>query len=200
MPNTDRMLDGIPAEQPVAVIEGPHPIRRVAGWLVTLVLLVAAGGAAAVSLVPAVTGARALTVLSGSMKPTLGVGSVAVVRAQPVEQIGIGDVITFTERKPDTSTTRTVTHRVIAVERDAGGLMFRTQGDANDSPDLYPTAAADVQGVLWYSVPMAGWVRTFIVSPAGLAYLVGVVLLMVAAHLLLPRTRPVPDHDRAQDE
>lgn len=169
--------------------EQPHPIRRVAGWVAGLVLVVAVGGAVAVGVVPAVTSASALTVLSGSMEPTLPVGSVAVVRTQPVDQIRAGDVITFTDRDPDSPATRVVTHRVVAVEPGPGGLSFRTKGDANNTPDQRPTAATDVHGVLWYSVPVAGWLRQFLISPAGLFYLVGVILLMVAGHLVLPRTR-----------
>jgi signal peptidase len=142
-----------------------------------------------VSLVPALTGARALTVLSGSMVPTLPVGSVAVVRPRPADQIRPGDVITFTDRDPDRPTPRIVTHRVVATQTGPAGLMFRTKGDANNAPDERLAAAADVQGVLWYSVPVAGWVRELLISPACLLYLLGVVLLMVAGHLVLPQTR-----------
>lgn len=175
--------------------EQPHPIRRVAGWLASLVLVVAVGAAVAVSVVPAVTGATALTVLSGSMEPTLPVGSVAVVRTQPIDQIRPGNVITFTDRDPDSPATRVVTHRVVSVEQGTGSLTFHTKGDANNTPDQHPTVAADVHGVLWYSVPVAGWLRQFLISPAGLFYLAGVVLLMVAGHLLLPNTRqPTREH------
>lgn len=177
------------AEQPDATAEQPHPVRRVAGWLASLVLAVAVGGAIAVAGIPAVTGAKALTVLSGSMAPTLPVGTVAVVHRQPIDQVKAGDIITYTDRDPDSSTTRTVTHRVVSVQRGPEGLSFHTKGDANDTLDQRPTAAADVQGVLWYSVPLAGWLRELLISPAGLAYLAGVVLLMVAAHLVLPKTR-----------
>ena len=178
-------------EQPTTAqpAEQPHPIRRVAGWLAGLVLVVAVGGAVAVSVVPAVTGASALTVLSGSMEPTLPVGSVAVVRLQPIDQIRPGDVITFTDRDPDSPATRVVTHRVVSVEQGPSGPSFRTKGDANNTPDQRPTAAADVHGALWYSEPVAGSLRQFLLSPAGLFYLVGVVLLMVAGHLMLPKTR-----------
>jgi signal peptidase len=69
-------------------------------------------------------------------------------------------------------------------------LAFQTKGDANNAPDQRPTMATDVQGVLWYSVPLVGSLRAFLISPAGLCYLAGVLLLMVAGHLLLPSTRP----------
>ncbi|MGH3872150.1 MAG: signal peptidase I [Pseudonocardiaceae bacterium] len=185
-----RTIDRIeqPAAQTVTQqpVERPHPVRRVARTLTGLMLLVTVAGATAVSLVPAVTGASALTVLSGSMTPALPVGSIIVVRSQPADQIKAGDVITFTDRSPDLPAPRVVTHRVVAVEQGPGGLAFRTQGDANNAPDQRPAAAADVHGVLWYSVPLAGSLRTFLISPAGLCYLVGVALLMVAGHLLTP--------------
>lgn len=181
-------------DQPEAIVEQPaerpHPIRRVAGALAGLLLVVTVGGATAVSLVPAVTGASALTVLSGSMTPMLPVGSVIVVRPQPAELIRPGDVITFTDRDPDRPAPRVVTHRVVAVEQGPGGLTFRTQGDANNTPDQRPAAAADVQGVLWYSVPLAGSLRALLISPLGLCYLAGALLLALAGHLLIPRTRP----------
>ncbi len=162
------------AQQPDANAKRPHPIRRIAGGLAIVTVVVAVGGAAAVSLIPALTGATAMTVLSGSMTPTLPVGSVAVVRPRPSDQIKPGDVITFTDRDPDLKAPRIVTHRVVAVEQGPSGLMFRTKGDANNTPDQRPTAATDVRGVLWYSVPLAGSLREFLISPAGLCYLVGV--------------------------
>lgn len=167
----------------------PHPLRRVAGGLVGLVLVTAAGAAVAVSLIPAVTGATALTVLTGSMEPTLPVGSVAVVAPRSPDQIRPGDVITYTDRDPDSPATRIVTHRVVAVDQAPAGPSFRTQGDANDAPDQRPTAAADVHGVLWYSVPVVGWLRELLISPAGLLYLAGAALLLLAGHLALPTTR-----------
>lgn len=191
-------------EQPDVTIEQPaerpHPVRQVARWFAGLALVVTVGGATAVSLVPAATGASALTVLSGSMTPTLPVGSVVVVRSQPAEQIRPGDVITFTDRSPDLPAPRVVTHRVVAVEQGPGGLVFRTKGDANNTPDQRPTSAADVHGVLWYSVPFAGSLRAFLISPTGLCYLAGVLLLMVAGHLLLPSTRPAASGARGPAE
>lgn len=167
----------------------PHPVRRVSGWLLSLVLIVAGVGAIAVGVIPPMTGASAYNVLSGSMEPTLPVGSVVVVRPQPADQIKPGDVITYTDRDPASLATRVVTHRVVAVEQGPGGLSFRTRGDANDTPDLRAIAAGDVHGVLWYSLPVAGWVRNFLVSPAGLLYTAGVALLVLAGHLALPKTR-----------
>lgn len=167
----------------------PHPVRRVYGALLGLVVLVAVVVAAAVAVVPMTVGGKALTVLSGSMEPTLPLGSVVVVRPRPVAEITSGDVIAFIDRSRETGVARTVTHRVIGVEQGPDGPTFRTKGDANEDPDAHATAPADVIGVAWYHVPLVGWLREALTSPIGLLYAGGALLLLLAAHLLLPRTR-----------
>ena len=128
-------------------------VRRLAGVVVIAVVVAAFAVVAAVGLVPLVTGASTYTVLTGSMRPALPVGTVVVVRPTPVEQIAVGEVVTFLAHDPGTSATRVVTHRVIGIDP---GPVLRTRGDANDAPDPGGTVAADVRGVLWYSVPWVG--------------------------------------------
>ncbi|NMH99730.1 signal peptidase I [Pseudonocardia acidicola] len=161
----------------------PHPVRRVGRWIAALVLVAMVAAAGAVAVVPAVTGAAALTVLSGSMEPALPVGSTVVIRPRPVAEIGVGDVITFTDRDRQSGDTRIVTHRVIEVQP---GPAFRTKGDANNAPDPNPVAAADVHGVEWYDVPFVGLVKDRLFSRVGLFFAIGLALLVVAAGLLLP--------------
>ena len=111
-----------------------------------------------------------------------------VVRPRPIAQIAVGDVITFTDHDLQTGAPRTVTHRVINLEPGAAGPAFRTKGDANEAPDPGLVEAADVHGVQWYVVPLAGLVKERLFSRIGLFFAVGLALLIVAAHLLLPAT------------
>jgi signal peptidase len=164
-----------------------HPVRRLGAWIAGAALLTIVIAALAVAVIPAIAGAIPLTVLSGSMEPTLHVGSTVVVRPQPVATIRAGDIITFTDREPGTGATRTVTHRVVEV---LPGPTFRTQGDANNGPDVRTVAAADVHGVYWYDVPLVGLVKDRLISPFGALLGLGVVLLGVAIHLLVPQSRP----------
>ena len=173
----------IPAEK-----ARPHLTRRIGRWLGVLLLLAVVAAAVAVAVVPALTGATPLTVLSGSMEPTLPVGSTVVIRPEPVATIGVGDIITFTDRDLKNSATQVVTHRVISVEPGPAGPAFRTRGDANDAPDPGLVQAADVHGVEWYDVPYVGLVKDRLFSWTGLLFAVGAMLLLVAGHLLLPRT------------
>ncbi len=166
---------------------GPYRIgvlffRRAVGALLALGVLLALAVALVVAVVPALAGASTYTVLSPSMVPTLAPGTVVVVRPRPA--VAVGDVVTFIARDPDSSATRVVTHRVVAVEP---GPALRTRGDANADDDPGLVAAADVRGVLWYSVPWVGRAAEALRSPAGLLVGGGVVLLL-GASLLLPRT------------
>jgi len=173
---------------PVVSASGkPHPVRRLATWLAGVALLAIVAAALAVAVIPAIAGATPLTVLTGSMEPTLPVGSTVVVRPQSPTTIRVGDIITFTDREPGTGATRTVTHRVVEV---LPGPTFRTQGDANNGPDVRTVAAADVHGVYWYDVPLVGLLKDRLISPFGALLALGVVLLGVAMHLLVPQCRP----------
>ncbi|GAA2893561.1 hypothetical protein GCM10010472_60180 [Pseudonocardia halophobica] len=161
-----------------------HPVRRVLNLVLGLVVLVVVALAAAVALVPAVVGGHSLTVLSGSMEPTLQVGSVAVIKPVDTAQVKPGDVLNFTDRDAATGQARVVTHRVVEV---LPGPAFVTKGDANRTNDPAPVAAQDVHGVLWYDVPYVGGLRDRLVSPAGLAIAGGIVLLALALALLVPK-------------
>ncbi len=202
----DPMTDRIPVVRPRpraaeqtaperSAPEEPHPLRRVLRWAGGTAAVLVLALALAVAVVPALAGARPLTVLSGSMEPALPVGSTVVVRSEPVEGIAVGDVVTFTDREEGGGETRVVTHRVIEVRP---GPEFVTMGDANNAPDQGVVLAADVLGVQWYHVPYVGLLRERLLTPPGVFFGLGAVLLGVAVHLLVPRTRSVPRPRRSR--
>ena len=129
-------------------------IRR--GLLLGAALLTA-GLAALLVVVPALTGATALTVLTGSMDPTLPAGTVIVVRPAAAEDVRVGDVITFHPRPEDPAV---VTHRVVGVTSGSDGrIAFVTKGDANDATDAAQVVEEQVVGTVWYSLPLVGTIR-----------------------------------------
>ncbi len=127
---------------------------RVLSW--SLLATVVAAGAALI-VVPKATGARPLTVLSGSMAGTYDIGDVVVVRPVDTDDLRVGDVITFQPVSDDPNLT---THRIIAFNVGSEGTRYVTQGDANNAPDLLPVEPAQVKGEVWYSVPKVGYVAT----------------------------------------
>ncbi|HLU98219.1 MAG TPA: signal peptidase I [Thermobifida alba] len=176
---------------------------------VTILVLVALAIVFSVSVLPRVTGAQALIVLSGSMEPTLPVGSVVIAGPVAPDEVEVGDIITFTHAAPaqtevaESASAPLVTHRVIDVETTAEGTFFHTQGDANTVPDDPPVPAADVQGRVWYHIPYFGYAQqalvqgpTLVYVLAGLLFVFGIWLLSVALGDDEPsdddRPRPVP--------
>ncbi len=162
-----------------------HPLRRALRWAAGTALVLVVVLALAVAVVPALGGATPLTVLSGSMEPALPVGSTVIVQPRPAAEIAVGDVITYTDRTTESDETRIVTHRVVGIEP---GPAFRTMGDANDAPDPGLVQAADVRGVQWYSVPYVGLLRERLFTSPGVFFVFGFLMLVLAAHLLVPRT------------
>ncbi|WP_210480702.1 signal peptidase I [Naasia sp. SYSU D00948] len=133
--------------------------------------------------VPALTGATPLAVLTGSMSPTLPTGTLVVVRPVPMEQIQLGDIVTYQIVPGDPAV---VSHRVVEVHSVSDGTFeFITQGDDNTAPDPAPVRQEQVKGVVWYSIPLLGWVSIAVGSHgAWLAPLAGVALLAYASVLI----------------
>lgn len=107
----------------------------------------------ALIVVPRATGGVPLTVLSGSMRPTVPEGSVVIVRDVEPDDLRIGDVITYQIRSGDPTL---VTHRIVGITVGGDGPTFRTRGDANDAVDPNPVVAEQVKGKVWYHVPFVG--------------------------------------------
>lgn len=101
-------------------------------WLFTGLLVGAFGLAALLAIGPRTGAYRTLTVLSASMRPTFGPGSVVVVRPTPITDLEVGDVITYRVPVDDH---RVVTHRIIEIGEQSGRTIVRTQGDAASAPD-----------------------------------------------------------------
>jgi signal peptidase I len=126
-------------------------VGHVLAWAFTLSVLAVLTAAV---VVPRVTGGTPYAVLTGSMRPDLGPGTLVVVRPTPIEEIAIGDVITY---QLDSGKPTVVTHRVVGVGVDAEGRrVVQTQGDANEAFDPEPVREVQIKGELWYSVPRLG--------------------------------------------
>ena len=164
--------------------------RTVLRLVVVLVALVVAGTGASELL----RGAWMVTpVLSGSMRPGLAVGGVVVSERVPVSSLEVRDVIVF--HRPDLPSEQVV-HRIIAVTRGhAGALVFKTQGDANQTPDLWSLSMKGryAYRVRW-AVPLVGYAAIFYQDHRG-AFEVGCgAVLLVVALSFLYRRQPAGAH------
>ena len=137
-----------------------RPIRwtgQIAAWIVILAMTAAITAAV---LVPRIGGATPYTILTGSMRPNMPPGTLVVIKPVPIDQIGIGTVVTYQLKSGDPTV---VTHRVVAVRYDGTGKrLFTTQGDANNAPDAKLVKPIQIKGRLWYRVKYLGYVNTFV--------------------------------------
>jgi signal peptidase I len=93
-------------------------------------------------------------VRSGSMSPTIPVGSLVITTRAPARTLRVGDVIVF--HRPDRPGTMVV-HRIEAIVTTPKGPAFITRGDANSSPDGWEVAATGEGWKAVYSIRRAGF-------------------------------------------
>ena len=102
------------------------------------------------SVLPMAVGWHSSVVMTGSMRPSLGPGDVAVVRAVPPTSLRVHQVALVPD--PD-HVGRLRLHRISRITSD-GHLVLR--GDANPADDSSPVRARDVVGVAVLRVPFIG--------------------------------------------
>ena len=126
---------------------------------------------------------RFQTVLSGSMRPTLSPGDVAITQGVPMGSVHVGDVIVFvppTESHP-------VIHRITSLHDG----VITTKGDANSVADpWHVTLVGSTAYRLVAVVPFLGWLAD-LQRPALLlaALLVGLGILLELGKEVRARTR-----------
>lgn len=129
-------------------------IRRVLYGLAVAVLLFMLGKVWYAKLngqVPSLLGYQLYVVETGSMIPTLPIGSNILVRVlQPGDELKIGDVITFNHK------TAAVTHRIVdLVTGEDGVLRYQTKGDnPENSLDPWLVSREDIRGVMVWSIAL----------------------------------------------
>lgn len=152
-------------------------------------LLAVVALAALVVVIPRLTGAVPLTVLTSSMQPALPPGTLVIVRETPVDEIRIGNVLTY---QIEPGKAAVVSHRVIGVINSTSGeTSFLTQGDNNPQPDPNPVIPAQVKGTVWYSVPLIGNVAVAVggADKSWIVTVIAIALLGYAGYLIVSGVR-----------
>lgn len=131
-------------------------IRWTGRLLVLAMALLVAFVVTILLVLPRITNAQALTVLSGSMTPGIPVGSVVLVRPVDPQQLQVGDIATY-QAEPGKAVY--ITHRVAAIGAADGQLRFTFKGDANRGADVKPVVPGQIRGEMWFHVPYLGTIR-----------------------------------------
>lgn len=134
---------GIPAE-----VKGFGRAKKssLGGWMVAAILCVIVVWAST-----GLLGIQPTTVVSGSMKPTMDVGDMAIIREVPASSIEVGDIIQFWRDE------EMVIHRVTDIYEGGNERLFVTKGDANPEPDVPLVSPSQVRGKVVLNIPKVGW-------------------------------------------
>lgn len=158
--------------------------RTPLGWVLTClgaIFVVITFVIALLLAAPGLLGWQQMTVLTGSMEPTVPVGSMVYVEPTEPKELTEGDIITFTRDDGET-----VTHRVVQNKTVEGKIV--TKGDANEEQDIDPVSYADVVGKVALTVPSMGELFAAMSTMLGKVYLLafgacGVMLVILGGRL-----------------
>ena len=180
-----------PASKP-SPDQGKRPERRSRrpGGVRTFLAWAGAGlviGLAGVVVVPGMLGYHSLTVLSGSMEPTIHVGDVVVEHSISPLDARIGDIVTF--RDPGDQHIL-ITHRVRAIHVAAGNVHFTTKGDANNSVEHWTVPIGGSIGLVQFHIRRLGFALVWGSSRDGRLALVVLPVLLLGLYELVRIWRP----------
>jgi len=160
-------------------------MKKIASVISTTILVILIAAALFVA-VPRLFGIKMYTVLSGSMEDALSVGDLIYVFPTDPEKIKEGDIISFVLNE----TLTVATHRVVAVDRDAG--RFTTKGDANNAQDAGSVIYGNVIGVEKYSIPKIGYFFDYVNTTAGRIIAITIIAALTIFTIALSDSKEKP--------
>ncbi len=154
-------------------------VKKISYWLIIIFLALIAG-TVGISALNLPKGFRLYTVLSGSMEPSVPVGSLVLVK--PQGEYKEGQVITYKSRSDINNPTpeNTTTHRIVEIIEDNDRMQYVTKGDANDVNDSEPISKGQIIGGMIFSIPLAGHIISFAKTQEGL-----IVLIVIPAVIIV---------------
>ncbi len=169
-PETEYMYlpEAEPAPVPLAPVNWVSLGMRIARWAAKISAFTFAAGlflVVAVATLPVFWGNRTLVIESGSMEPTIHVGSAAITEPVPSASLQVGDVIAFS---PDANASIPIVHRIANIEDRKGTTYYTTRGDANDSTDAEEFTLPPTAWRVQRAVPLVGYIIMFASSPTGI--------------------------------
>ena len=149
-------------------------ICNILSYILIICLLIIAG----LLFVPRILGYEVLAVVSGSMEPTISVGSLVYAKDIDFSDYKVGDIVTY--RLSDETL---VTHRVVEVNSD--GTELTMKGDANQTNDGIKVNDSNVVGKVMYHLPLLGYLSLYVTTPLGIV-MVCIIIFILILLLYLP--------------
>jgi signal peptidase len=158
------------------------------GWVIVGIL----GGLVLATGLPNAFHGKSLTVMSGSMEPTIRVGDVVVALETAPMDVRVGDIVTF--RDP-TDHSRLITHRVREIHVEGADVLFVTRGDANTGEEHWAVPRDGTIGRVIYHIPLMGYFMVWFHSRYGILLLVVLPTILLGLSELWRIWRPRGAHE-----
>ena len=126
--------------------------------------------------IPRLLGYEIYNIETGSMEPTLPIGSVAYVEGVDPRDVETDDIIAYDYEGA------IVTHRV--VQNQYFSEEFTTKGDANENKDINPVPYRNLIGRVRYHIPYIGPLMMLCASRVGKFYLLAIAFCGVMFNML----------------
>jgi signal peptidase I len=110
-------------------------------------------------------------ILTGSMEPSLPVGSLVIISPVDTDSLQVGNIICYRF-----SDSMLITHRIINITSEG----FQTKGDANEEPDRDLITQSQIVGSVVLSVPVLGYLGPLMQTPVGF-----MLLLIIPASIVI---------------
>ncbi|HEY0070003.1 MAG TPA: signal peptidase I [Chloroflexia bacterium] len=194
--STEAQGDASETEAGKAAVFTSSRLGRLATRLFTATGVALAIGVLALTVGPRFLPYQTYTVLSGSMVPTLPVGSVIVAVPAQGNELNTGDIITVANpQHPGVL----VTHRIVAIENTPQGRTFKTKGDANNAPDSWVVPGTGSGWRYAFSIPYLGYALSALQSDLGRLFLLVIPTVLLGGLLLIEIWRPARTPEHAAD-
>jgi signal peptidase len=136
-----------------------------------------------------VLGLKPLAVISGSMEPTIPVGSVVFSRMVPASELHPGDIVTVARPSNNGSQSQMVTHRLVtSTQTEPGFYELVLKGDFNADVDPQPYRVSAAGLCVWH-LPWLGDVAIFLQSKSGLMTAAALAAGLIAVFAFNPDSR-----------
>jgi signal peptidase I len=149
-------------------------LKKIFEWIGIIIIIISILLIAFVLIGPRF-GWEAHPILSGSMEPVLNVGGVIVTKPEKIQNIEIGDIITF-----EVDAGYKVTHRISDIEIIDGKSWFQTKGDANQEPDFnLVSSEKGIMRKVVFHIPYLGFASVFMQKKSTFILLIAIPALVL---------------------
>lgn len=138
-------------------------------------------------------GFKPYNVITISMEPVINKNDLIFVKNPKVENLEVGDIITFEADIDYNLEKEIVTHYIYSITIEDGERVFRTArhdkitGLPSQTPDIWRLTDDEIIGQYWFRIPKIGLIVSFFQSPFGVATII-VNIIVIGAIIYLVKT------------